>query len=115
MTPSLVVCIVCESSVSRALLSSLLGSSGADVHPFDTIPRALTGMVGIEPDVVILEAQLARGNPDTIPRLRDAWRSAVGIVLADRGYSDDRRAYEESRALGASAFIAIPPEPAALA
>ena len=110
-----VVCVVCASSVTRALFASLLGSAGTDVHPFDALPRALSGMVGIVPDVVILEAQIARANPETIMRLRDAWKVPVGIVLADRAFCDERRGADEARAIGADWFVAIPPDAGALA
>ncbi len=115
MTPPLVVCVVSASSVTRALFASLLGSKGTDVHPFDAIPHALAGMVGVVPDVVVLEALLARANPETIQRLREAWTAPVGIILADRAYADERRGAEESRSLGANAFVAIPPDAGALA
>jgi CheY-like chemotaxis protein len=110
-----VVCVVCASSVTRALFASLLASSGTDVYPFDALPRALSGMVGLVPDVVVLEAQIARANPETIGRLRDAWQEPIGVVLADRAYGDERRGAEEARALGANSFVAIPPDPGALA
>ncbi len=110
-----IVCVVCASSVTRALLAAMLGAGGTDVHPFDAIPHALAGMVGVVPDVLILDAQFARGNPETLARLRDAWPERVGIILADRAYGDERRGAEEARALGAAAFVAIPPDAGALA
>ena len=115
MTAPLVVCVVCASSVTRALLTSLLGSAGADVRAFDALPRALAAMGGSAPDIVVLDAAVARAHPETLTHLHDAWTTRVGIVLADRMYSDERHAAEETRALGAKAFLAIPPDPAALA
>lgn len=114
MTARCVVCVVCASSVTRALLASLLGSTGTDVHPFDSLPRALSGMVGVVPDVVVLDAQIARANPETVVRLREAWQVPIGVVLADRAYVDENRGAEEARALGANTYVAIPPDPGAL-
>lgn len=110
-----VVLVVCASSVTRALFASLLGSTGDEVHPFDTLPRGLAGMIGKTPDVVIVEAAIVRANPEALERLRQAWDEPVGIILADRVYADERRGVEECRAVGASAYIAIPPEAGALA
>jgi CheY-like chemotaxis protein len=115
VTSRCIVCVVCASSVTRALFTSLLGSAGTDVHPFDALPRALSGMVGVVPDVVVLDAQMARANPETIGRLREAWHEPVGIVLADRAFVDERRGATEARALGADCYVAIPPDPGALA
>jgi CheY-like chemotaxis protein len=115
VTARCIVCVVCASSVTRALFASLLASAGTDVYPFDALPRALSGMVGMVPDVVILDAQIARANPETVGRLHAAWHEPVGIVLADRAYADERRGLEEARALGANWYVAIPPDPGALA
>lgn len=108
------VLVVSASSVTRALLLSLLGSAFDEVKAAESLPRAMLEMASMKPDVVIVEAAIVRASPDALDRLRGASPTQLGIVLADRGYSDERRGTAESRAFGASAFIAIPPDAASL-
>ena len=108
------VLLVATSSVTRALLSSLLGSNGDEVSIADSLPRAITVITGIAPRVVIVEASIVRASPDALDRLRHAAKEPVALVLADRGYSDERRGAAEMRAFGAGAFLPVPPDSAAL-
>jgi CheY-like chemotaxis protein len=107
-----VVLVVSANSVTRALLTSLLQSGGDVVCAVDSIAKALVEEA--VPDAVILEGAMVRASPDALERLRKAWGDRIGVVLADRAYSDERRGTEDMRAYGATAFLAIPPDLAAL-
>src|SRR5262245_44616748 len=98
------VLIVCASSVTRALVVSLLGGEH-EAHPTDSLPRALE-KTGAPPAAAFVEAALVRASPDALDRLRAAWGHPFGVVLVDRAYSDERRATDEVRAFGASAALA---------
>jgi CheY-like chemotaxis protein len=109
-----VVLLACSSSVTRALLSSLVSSLGDELRAADSLPRAIAAAGANAPDVAIIEAAIVRASPDAIERLRQAWPEPVGVVLADRAYSDERRGAEEARAFGVQAFISLPTDAAAL-
>ena len=108
------VLLVCASSVTRALLSSLLASRGDEVSVADSLPRAVSLMEGFQPHAVIVEASIVRASPDALDRLRHATTGPVALLLADRGYSDERRGAAEMRAFGAGGFLPVPPDSATL-
>jgi chemotaxis response regulator CheB len=109
------VVVVCASSVTRALLTTLLTASGNnEAHAAESIARATATLSDKKPDVMILEAGIVRANADALDRARQAWGEALGIILADRAYADERRGANDVRAFGAKAFIAVPPDAAAL-
>ena len=106
------VLVVCTSSVTRALLVSLLESAGEAVRAVDSVARALEEKAA--PCAVIVEGAIVRASPEALERLRAAWPIPASIVLADRAYADERRGAEDARAFGACAAIAVPPDITAL-
>jgi DNA-binding NarL/FixJ family response regulator len=105
------ILLVCPSSVTRALLTSLLMEH--EVHGAESLSRAFA--LGLAPpEVVIVDAAIPRASPDALDRLRAALGTPFGVVLVDRAFSDERRGVEEARVFGADAALAIPPERAAL-
>ncbi|MBI2892480.1 MAG: DnaJ domain-containing protein [Deltaproteobacteria bacterium] len=108
------VLLVSPNSVTRALFLSLLDPAEHEVQFADSLAGALA-LVGQDgPDVVILQAEVVRASPDALDRLRGACSGPVGFVLADRGYSDERRGLVDARAFGASSFVCVPPDRSAL-
>jgi DNA-binding response OmpR family regulator len=108
------VLIVCQGSVTRALLASLVTAAGNEAFVVDTLARAAPAVGPKPPDAIILEAAIVRAGGEGLERLRAAWPKQVPIVLADRAYADERRGQDDVRAFGAAAYLAIPPDAGAL-
>jgi len=102
------VLIVSSSSVARALLSSLLDPAQFDTAVADSLPAALRLVATAVPQVAIVHADLVRASPDALEWLRAACNTNLKVVLADRGYSDERRAATEVAAFGANGAIPVP-------
>jgi hypothetical protein len=100
------ILVVCSSSVTRALLVSLVGSFCGDVQAVESVARALSE-ARRRPAIVVIEAAIVRAGADAIERIYRAW-SDVGIVLADRAYADARRGAQDAHAFGAAAFVPVP-------
>jgi DNA-binding response OmpR family regulator len=96
------------------LFLSLLDPGEYEVVFADSLASALALVGQAVPDVAVLQAEVVRASPDALDRLRAACGGAVGFVLADRGYSDERRGLVDARSFGASTFVCIPPDRAAL-
>lgn len=108
------ILIVSQSSVARALLSSLLDPGRFEAVAADSLPAALRQLAIDVPHVAIVQADLVRGNADAIERIRAAAGASLPVVLADRGYSDERRAASEARSFRAGAFVPIPTDASTL-
>lgn len=108
------VLIVSSSSVARALLSSLLDAETWETVVADSLPAALKLAAASVPQVAVVHADLVRASPDALERLRAACGSKLPIVLADRGYSDERRAASEVATFGAGAAVPVPTDARAL-
>ncbi|MBI4700215.1 MAG: DnaJ domain-containing protein [Deltaproteobacteria bacterium] len=108
------VLVVSSSSVTRALLGSLLPSDGYEMLLADSLPAALETARRHPPRAIILEAGIVRASEDTVQRLREAAGGEAGVVLASRSYADERRGAAEQQAFGAQAWVAIPPDGSAL-
>jgi CheY-like chemotaxis protein len=109
------VLVICQGSVTRALLASLITSAGDEAFAVDAVARAASAVGSKAPDAIILEAAIVRAGGEGLERLRAAWHAPPPIVLADRAYADERRGQEDARAYGVAAFVAIPPDAGALA
>jgi CheY-like chemotaxis protein len=108
------VLVVSNSSVTRALLASLLRADRYTIDIPDSLPSALARIPSAPPAVAIVQSDVVRSSPDAIDRIRAAAKSSVPIVLIDRAYADDRRGADEVRAFGATLHLALPPDRAAL-
>jgi CheY-like chemotaxis protein len=117
------VLIVSSSSVARALLSSLLDANDWETVVADSLPAALKLVAASAPHAAVVHADLVRASPDALERLRAACRDAskspeggtrLPVVLADRGYSDERRAATEVATFGAGAAVPVPTDARAL-
>ena len=108
------ILVVSSSSVARALLSSLLDPAEYQVIVTDSLPAALRLLASPAPDAAVVHADLVRASPDAIERLRAASGTNLPVVLADRAYTDERRAAAEIAAFGAGAAIPVPTDGATL-
>lgn len=102
------VLIVSGSSVARALLTSLLDTARFEPQVADSMPAALKQVGATVPQVAIVQADMVRASPDALERLRAACSTKLPVVLADRGYSDERRAAGEVATFGADAAVPVP-------
>ena len=108
------ILIVSASSVARALLTSLLDPMRFESVAADALPVALRHLAMDVPHAAIVQADLVRANADALERLRAAAGRNLPIVLADRAYSDERRAASEVASFGAGAFVPVPTDAATL-
>jgi CheY-like chemotaxis protein len=104
------VLCVSSSSVTRALLASLLEPDEYRVETVDSLTSALARAAAGVVDAILLQADIVRACPDAVARLREAAARSVTVVLVDRAYGDERLGATEQRTHGADAFVALPPD-----
>lgn len=102
------VLIVSGSSVARALLTSLLDPARFEAVVADSLPAALGQVAARVPHVAIVQAEIVRASPDALERLHGACSTRLPVVLADRSYTDERRAGGEVASFGAGAAVPVP-------